>query len=75
MSNKETLGSLIRTQRKNNKFTIEKLAELCDVSSRCIGNIELDKSIPKADTFLMICRELNINQLSYFYSVLHSVYD
>ncbi len=69
------MGSLIRIQRKKNEITIEKLAELCDVSSKCIGNIERNISIPRADTFLCICRELHITQLSYFYNTLREAYE
>ena len=65
-NNSSQLGSLLRNQRKLQGLPIEQLAELCDVSSRCIGNLELNKSIPKADTFLTICRELNITHLTYF---------
>lgn len=69
------IGSLIRIQRKRNDMTIERLAKLCNISSKCIGNIERNKSVPRADTFLNICRELHITQMSYFYSTLQEAYE
>ncbi len=56
-----TCGQLVREHREKKKLTIEQLAELCNVSDRCISNIERDISLPKADTLVMICRALEID--------------
>lgn len=75
MSNPTKIGSLIRIERKKQGLTIEQLAELADVSDRCIGDIERNVRIPKTDTFLKICRKLNITQLSYFEAVRFSEWE
>lgn len=56
-----TLGQYVRFHRENKKLTIETLAELCDVSDKCISNIELDISIPKTDTFFRICHVMGVD--------------
>lgn len=61
MQKSRQFGMIVRTHRRQQKLFIEKLAELCNVSSRCIANIELNKSIPKADTFISLCLILHIN--------------
>lgn len=63
-------GRKIRNCREENNLTIEQLAELCNMSDRCISDIELGKSDPKISTVLSICYNLNINlgELNSFYS-------
>lgn len=56
-----SLGQLIRSRREELRYSREKLAELCDISDKCISNIELDISIPKADTLCILCQVLKIN--------------
>ena len=67
MPNFVSFGSLIRYYRKKSLLSIEKLAELCDVSPRCISDIERNVSIPGADTFIAICRALDICDIHNFY--------
>ena len=57
----EKAGDFIRKYRKENNYSIEELAEKCDLSDRCISDIERGTRIPKANTLLNICRVLKIN--------------
>lgn len=61
MYNIEKLGHLIRQRREEKKLSREKLAELCDISDKCISNIEFGLADPKATTLLPICNELEID--------------
>ena len=54
-------GVLIRMYREDNRYSMEKLAELCDISDRCIGNIERGMSNPKLDTMVKLCKVCGIN--------------
>ena len=54
-------GRKIRDCREEQHLTIEQLAELCNMSDRCISDIELGKSDPKISTVLSICYSLNID--------------
>ena len=46
----ENLGLLLRNCREDKKLSREKLAEICDISDRCISNIERGVSDPKITT-------------------------
>lgn len=61
MTENEKAGRFIRKYRKSKKLSIEKLAEYCDLSDRCISDIERGTRVPKADTLLDICRVLHID--------------
>ncbi len=61
MYNIEGLGHLIRRRREEKRLSREKLAELCDISDKCISNIEFGLADPKATTLLPICNELEID--------------
>ena len=69
VTDKKKAGQLIRKHRKGNNFSIEQLAEKCDVSDRSISDIERGVRVPRADLLLSICRALNIDsgQLSELY--------
>lgn len=56
-----TIGQYVRSHREEKKLTIENLAEMCNVSDKCISNIELDISIPKTDTFFRICHVMDVD--------------
>lgn len=43
----EKFGLLLRNCREDKKLSREKLAEICDISDRCISNIERGVSEPK----------------------------
>ncbi len=46
----EKFGLFLRSCRERKKFSREKLAEICDISDRCISNIERGVSEPKITT-------------------------
>lgn len=48
-------GIILRRYREQNDFTREMLAELCDISDRCISNIERGISEPKLGTVIKLC--------------------
>lgn len=50
MNLKQELGEKIKRIRKNRGLTQEQLAELIDISSRNLSNIELGQNFPKAET-------------------------
>ncbi len=52
---------LLRNYRKNQNYTRETLAELCDISDRCISNIERGVSEPKLGTLLKLCTRCEID--------------
>lgn len=54
-------GALVRRYREEKHYSREKLAELCDISDRCISNIERGVSNPKLDTVIKLCRECGID--------------
>ncbi|MBQ4630198.1 MAG: helix-turn-helix transcriptional regulator [Clostridia bacterium] len=54
-------GQLIRRYRQERKYSLEKLAEYCELSDRSLSDIERGISIPKASTLLDICRVLHID--------------
>ncbi len=62
-------GRKIRDYREEKDLTREELAELCDLTDKCITKIELGRSDPKLSTVLKLCRILNLDTgfLSQFY--------
>ena len=46
----EKFGLILRNCREGKKLSREKLAEICDISDRCISNIERGVSEPKITT-------------------------
>lgn len=60
MSFNKKLGLILRDCRESKHLTREKLAEICDISDRCISNIERGVSNPKADTFMKLYKALEI---------------
>ena len=61
MTENQKAGRFIRKQRQKKNFSIEKLAEYCDLSDRSISDIERGTREPKAGTLLAICRALDID--------------
>ena len=59
-------GIILRHYRENKNYTREALAELCDISDRCISNIERGISEPKLGTLVKLCTscEIDIGLLS-----------
>lgn len=54
------IGRIIRSYRKKSNLTIEKVAELCDMSVRGYVKIELGDSDPKWNTLSKIITVLEI---------------
>lgn len=54
-------GALIRQHREKMNWTREFLAERCDISDRCISNIERGVAEPKLGTIIKLCHECGIN--------------
>lgn len=63
-------GRKIRDYREENNLTREELAELCDLTDKCITKIELGRSDPKLSTVLKLCNTLKLNTgfLTQFYA-------
>lgn len=59
MNIKKEVGEKIKRLRKRNGLTQEQLAELVDISSRNLSNIEQGISFPKPETLENILTSLN----------------
>ncbi len=57
----EQFGKILRHYRENKNYTRETLAELCNVSDRCISNIERGLSEPKLGTLVKLCTGCGID--------------
>ena len=57
----ERLAFAVQNGRKRKKITQSELAEILHMSIRTIQDIENQKSSPKFDTIILICKELNIS--------------
>lgn len=57
----ERLAFAVQNGRKREKITQAKLAEKLHMSIRTIQDIENQKSNPKFETIILICKELNIS--------------
>lgn len=70
MKNDGEFGRKIRDYREDNNLTREELAELCDLTDKCITKIELGRSDPKLSTVLKLCHTLKLNTgfLEQFYT-------
>lgn len=60
MFKRKIIGEYIRIARENANLTREQLAEYCDISARCIYNIECGLSDPRLSTIYKICEHCNI---------------
>ena len=61
MNIKKQLGEKIKRYRKKSGLTQEKLAEIIDISSRNLSNIELGISYPKPETIEKIIQTLDVS--------------
>ncbi len=59
--NYKLLGEQIRKYRKEKKYTLEQLAEILDVSTTFIGQIERAKGIPSLETLVRIANALEVS--------------
>ena len=57
----ERLAFAVQNGRKREKITQAELAERLHMSIRTIQDIENQKSNPKFETIILICKELNIS--------------
>lgn len=58
---RKQFGSILRHSRESKNYTRETLAELCDISDRCISNIERGVSEPKLGTAIKLCTACGID--------------
>lgn len=61
MNIKRELGEKIKRMRKQKGLTQEQLAEIVDISSRNLSNIEVGANFPKAETLERLLTALNIS--------------
>lgn len=66
MNLKQELGEKIKRIRKQRGLTQEQLAEMIDISSRNLCNIELGINFPKAETLEKILKTLNVSTQQLF---------
>lgn len=55
------IGKKIKSIRKSNGYTQERLAEKLECATRYIGDIEQDKSRPSYEILVRICNTFNIS--------------
>ncbi len=67
LNHAKQLGDVVRKARTTQKLTQAKVAELVDVSTRTIHNIEHYKENPKFDLLVPLIRSLNIDPNEIFY--------
>ena len=67
MNIKKELGEKIKRLRKQRGFTQEMFAELIDISSRNVSNIEQGISFPKPETLEKIIEILEVSSSELFY--------
>lgn len=66
MNIKRELGEKVKRIRKNRGLTQEELAEMIDISSRNLSNIEVGANFPKSETLEKILKALNITTQDLF---------
>ncbi len=63
------LGDRIRTVRKKQGLSQEKLGEICQISTAHVGHIERGTRIPSLETLFKISKELNISMDYLFFDL------
>jgi ribosome-binding protein aMBF1 (putative translation factor) len=58
MSASHHFGKIVRDAREQKTLTIFQLSEMCNISDRCLENIELGDSDPKLSTVIRIAKAL-----------------
>ena len=66
MNIKKEIGERIKRVRKQRGYTQEELAEIMEISSRNLSNIELGNSFPKPETLEKFLTVLNITTQTLF---------
>ena len=59
--NYNALGEKIRKERQRQRYTQEKLSELCDISTSYLGHIERGSRKMSIDTLVTIANVLNVS--------------
>lgn len=54
------MGNRIKTRRKELRIKQAELAELLDISNNHMSSIENGRQKPSLDTFILICKHLNV---------------
>ncbi len=67
----KSLGENIRKYRKAKGYTLEQLAELLDVSTTFIGQIERAKGIPSLETLVKIANTLEVSADTLLFGILN----
>ncbi len=70
--NYQLLGEQIRKNRKIKGYTLEQLAEILDVSTTFIGQIERSKGIPSLETLVKIANALEVSVDSLLFGSLNA---
>ncbi len=68
MNVKKVFGSNLRTYRKKAGVSLEKMAELLDISAKHLGAIETGKSFVSAELLESISETLGVSVSALFYS-------
>lgn len=66
MNIKRELGEKIKRMRKQKGLTQEQLAEIVDISSRNLSNIEVGANFPKAETLERLLTALGVTTEEFF---------
>ncbi|MBO6088215.1 helix-turn-helix transcriptional regulator [bacterium] len=66
MNLKQEMGQRIKRIRKQKGLTQEQLAEIMDISSRNLSNIELGNSFPKPETLERFLKKMDITTQTLF---------
>jgi y4mF family transcriptional regulator len=60
MTEKESIGDLIKSRRKSRKILQEDLAEIAGISPRTLRDIEKGTANPELETLMKICEALGM---------------
>jgi transcriptional regulator with XRE-family HTH domain len=67
LNNKDILGSILKSARKDRGLTREQLAEIINITPRYLMSIENENKKPSYDILFKLIRELGINSDTIFY--------
>ena len=66
MNLRQEIGQRIKRVRKQKNLTQEQLAEIMEISSRNLSNIELGNSFPKPETLEKFLKKMDITTQTLF---------
>lgn len=67
LNNKDILGSILKSARKDRGLTREQLAEIINITPRYLMSIENESKKPSYDILFKLIRELGITSDTIFY--------